>query len=165
MTRRDDLLVEIAREEARLAGLHAETAACFAILAALRKEADSAMTSSPVQAPSDNAAKIALFRSLFRGRDDVFPRRWENPKTGRSGYSPACANEWDHGLCWKKPAPDGTRRGSCGDCPNQAFTPVSDEEVRKHLRGDCVMGVYAMLKDETCWFWRPTSTSMRGRRM
>jgi hypothetical protein len=34
-----------------------------------------------------------LFRSLFRGRGDVFPKRWENPKTGKA-YTPACANEW-----------------------------------------------------------------------
>ena len=43
-------------------------------------------------------AKIALFRSLFRGRDDVYPRRFENRKTGKSGYAPACGNEWVTGL-------------------------------------------------------------------
>ena len=42
---------------------------------------------------STPAAKIALFRSLFRGREDVYPRRFESHKTGKSGYSPACANE------------------------------------------------------------------------
>jgi hypothetical protein len=39
-------------------------------------------------------AKIALFRSLFRGREDVYPRRFQSRKTGRAGYSPACAHEW-----------------------------------------------------------------------
>jgi superfamily II DNA/RNA helicase len=48
-----------------------------------------------------NAEKIALFRSLFRGRENVFPRRWENPKTGKSGYAPACRNEWVPGICEK----------------------------------------------------------------
>jgi hypothetical protein len=38
--------------------------------------------------------KIALFRSLFRGRDGVYPRRFESRKTGKSGYAPACASEW-----------------------------------------------------------------------
>jgi hypothetical protein len=38
--------------------------------------------------------KIYIFRQLFRGREDVFPKRWDNRKTGRSGYSPACSNEW-----------------------------------------------------------------------
>src|SRR5271170_5103969 len=45
--------------------------------------------------------KVALFRSLFRGRDDVYPRRFESRKTGRSGYAPACANEWVRGICEK----------------------------------------------------------------
>ena len=40
---------------------------------------------------SSVAAKIALFHSLFRGRDDVYPRRFESRKTGKSGYQPACA--------------------------------------------------------------------------
>ncbi len=46
-------------------------------------------------------AKIALFRSLFRGRDDVYPRRFESRKTGKSGYAPACSNEWVRGVCEK----------------------------------------------------------------
>ena len=93
-----------------------------------------------------------MFRSLFRGRDDVFPRRWENAKTGKSGYSPACANEWEHGLCEKGRGLGAGRRASCGECPNQAFVPLSDEEVARHLRGDHVIGVYPLLPDETCWF-------------
>jgi hypothetical protein len=48
-----------------------------------------------------NADKVALFRSLFGGREEIFPRRWENAKTGKSGYSPACANEWVGGICEK----------------------------------------------------------------
>src|SRR6266478_4938215 len=50
---------------------------------------------------STPSAKIALFRSLFRGREDVYPRRFESRKTGRSGYQPACANEWVRGICEK----------------------------------------------------------------
>jgi hypothetical protein len=42
---------------------------------------------------SPAAAKITLFRSLFRGRQDVYPRRFERRKTGKSGYAPVCANE------------------------------------------------------------------------
>src|SRR6266478_9466544 len=54
-------------------------------------------------------AKIKLFRSLFRGRDDVYPRRFESRKTGRAGYAPACGNEWIRGIC-EKP------RIKCADC-------------------------------------------------
>ena len=96
-------------------------------------------------------AKIALFRALFRGREDVFPRRFESRKTGKSGYQPACANEWARGLCDK-------RAVRCIDCPHRRFIPVTDETVRQHLCGhdktgrEFVMGVYPMLLDETCFF-------------
>src|SRR5207253_464618 len=77
---------------------------------------------------SPTAAKIALFRSLFRGREDVFPRRWENPKTGKAGYAPVCRNEWVRGIC-------GKPQVKCGECPNQAFIPVGDDILRSHLAG------------------------------
>ena len=73
-------------------------------------------------------AKIALFRSLFRGREDVYPRRFESRKTGRAGYSPACANEWVAGIC-EKP------RIKCSECPHQRFLPVTDKVIRRHLSG------------------------------
>lgn len=74
------------------------------------------------------AAKISLFRSLFRGREDVYPRRFERRKTGRSGYAPACANEWVRGIC-EKP------RIKCAVCPHRRFLPVTDEVIRWHLSG------------------------------
>ncbi len=86
-----------------------------------------------------------LFRSFFRGREDVFAKRFENRKTGKSGYAPACVNEWVRGIC-EKP------RVKCASCSNRAFTPVSNEVVRDHLAGGHVMGIYPMLLDETCWF-------------
>jgi len=89
--------------------------------------------------------KVALFLRLFRGRDDVYPKLWQNQKTGKKGYSPACANEWVRGVC-EKP------RVKCGECPNQAFLPLTAETVLDHLQGRHVIGVYPMLKDETCWF-------------
>jgi len=105
----------------------------------------------PVNNHSPPGAKIALFRSLFRGREDIYPRRFESRKTGKSGYQPACANEWARGLCDK-------RAVRCAECPNRRFLPVTDEAVRWHLSGrdstgrDFVMGVYPMLQDETCFF-------------
>ena len=100
---------------------------------------------------SPPAAKIALFRSLFRGRDDVYPRRFESRKTSKSGYSPACANEWVRDLCDK-------RAVKCAECPNRRFLAVTDDVIRWHLSGkdevdrDFVMGIYPMLQDETCYF-------------
>ena len=163
MARREDLIAEIAREEQRLALLRSELEERAARLTALHGELSSlppgqigalslATPAPTVPAPTSNAEKIKLFRRLFRGREDVFPRRWENPKTGRSGYSPVCANEWAHGLCEKQKGAVAARRASCGECPNQAFSPVTDEEIRKHLKGSHVIGVYPLLPDETCWF-------------
>ena len=95
-------------------------------------------------APTTGAGKVALFRSLFRGRDDVFPVLWTSNKTGRTGYAPACGNEWTRGVC-EKP------RVRCGECPNQAFLPVRDRVILDHLQGRHVVGVYPLLADETCW--------------
>ncbi len=100
---------------------------------------------------SSPEAKIVLFRSLFRGRDDVYPRRFESRKTGKSGYQPACANEWARGLC-EKP------RVKCTDCPHRRLLPVNDKVIHWHLTGrdddgrEFVAGAYPMLQDETCFF-------------
>ncbi|MEW6667252.1 MAG: DEAD/DEAH box helicase family protein [Thermodesulfobacteriota bacterium] len=92
-----------------------------------------------------------MFRDLFRGRDDVYPRRFESQKTGKSGYQPACANEWVRGLCDK-------RTVKCTECPSQRFLPLTDEVIHRHLSGqdeagrDFTVGIYPMLRDETCFF-------------
>lgn len=109
-----------------------------------------------VTGSSSVAEKVALFRRLFAGRVDVFPVRWENNKTRRSGYAPACANEWVRGVC-------GKPQVKCGECTNQAFIPVSDNVIDCHLRGenrirpntrgqDFVVGVYPLLFDDSCRF-------------
>jgi hypothetical protein len=100
---------------------------------------------------SSSEAKVALFRSLFRGRDDVYPRRFESRKTGKSGYAPACANEWARGICEKL-------RIKCAECLNRRFLSLSERVIRWHLSGHddagqpFVAGVYPMLLDETCIF-------------
>ena len=71
-------------------------------------------------------AKVRLFRALFRGREDVYARRYVSAKSGKSGYSPACAVEWANGLCDKK-------RVACAVCPNRRFLPLDDETIRMHL--------------------------------
>lgn len=130
-------------------------------LSALRSEAERRLSSltdalrrgdsnSPAErdrsisrADRSNQEKIDLFRSLFRGRSDVFPRHWRNAKTGAQGYSPACANEWVAGVC-EKP------RVKCGECPHQAFLPATDKVVLDHLQGRHVIGLYPLLPDDTC---------------
>jgi hypothetical protein len=146
----------------RLAALDRERAAIIVNLAELRRQEDTQERScqEPAQVAvtmkSSVAEKIAVFRSVFRGREDVFPRRWDNPKTGKSGYSPACDNEWISGIC-------GKPKIKCGECPNQAFPAISDAVISSHLRGKDIVsirrrnegfvaGLYPLLLDETCWF-------------
>ncbi len=95
--------------------------------------------------------KIALFRSLFCGRIDVYPRRFQNQRTQKSGYAPACKNEWVRHVCQKP-------KIKCHDCPHRQFIPVTDDQIRWHLQGrdnsnkEFVMGIYPMLLDDTCFF-------------
>lgn len=91
------------------------------------------------------ANKISLFRSLFRGREDVYARLWISKKTGRVGYSPVCKNEWVRQIC-KKPIM------KCSQCPNKEFLPLNDDVIGKHLKGAHVVGIYPMLQDESCYF-------------
>ena len=88
--------------------------------------------------------KVALFRRLFRGREDVYPLRWESAK-GKSGYSPACGNEWKPGICHKP-------RIKCADCGQRRFLPVTDQVIHDHLAGKQTIGIYPLLADVTCHF-------------
>ena len=87
---------------------------------------------------------VRLFAALFRGRDDVFPRRWES-QAGKSGYSPVCRNEWKRNIC---PKP----KGRCQDCLYKDYVPLTLEHIHQHLSGRMTLGVYPLLKDETCHF-------------
>jgi superfamily II DNA or RNA helicase len=143
----------------RLLELKAEQTSLEATLGNLQRELSALEKTKPkpdfsqasVTNNSPASAKVALFRRLFQGRTDVYPVRWNNLKSSRAGYSPACANEWRRGIC-AKPAV------KCGECPHQAFIPVSDEVINRHLRGggvgggDYVAGVYPLLPDGSCWF-------------
>ncbi len=144
---------DLASLRARLSQLDAERAALSAEIERLEQvePRTEAPGDAPVNGHSPPAAKIALFRGLFHGRTDVYPVRWENPKTGRSGYAPACANEWKPGLCGKPAI-------KCTACPNQAFLPTTDEIIARHLKGHddhnkpFVSGVYPLLPNDQCAF-------------
>ncbi|MEW6040333.1 MAG: DEAD/DEAH box helicase family protein, partial [Elusimicrobiota bacterium] len=91
-----------------------------------------------------NNKKIQIFRSLFRGREDVYAVRWIG-KNGKTGYSPACANEWSKELCNKL-------KVKCAECPNREYLPVTDTVIYNHLTGKQTVGIYPLLQDETCCF-------------
>lgn len=95
--------------------------------------------------PRTGDEKIVLFLSLFGARRSVYPRLWENPKTGRKGYSPVCLSEWVRGVC-EKP------RGKCTDCPSQNFPPLDQAAIYAHLTGQYTIGTYAIREDDSCIF-------------
>ena len=148
----DRLRSQITEAEAHLAKLDTDRTGTVLRLSELRGElaelegsAAGLPVSPPTQPPRSKDEKVALFRTLFSGRVDVFPRLWRNAKTKKQGYAPACANEWVQEVC-EKP------RVKCGECPNQAFLEVTDRALLDHLQGRHVMGVYPLLRDETCRF-------------
>lgn len=94
--------------------------------------------------------RIRLFQSLFKGREDVFARRWFSKTTGKSGYQPVCINEWKQGVCDKK-------KYRCVICPNRNFSPLTTQDMYRHLEGKdeycCdVVGLYAIMQDNNCAF-------------
>jgi hypothetical protein len=131
-----------ARDE--LAALRAENTRLISLLEAHGIEWHQPQTADPEpMAPGPDpessrlstAEKVALFRRLFRGRTDVYPIRWQSQTSGKSGYSPACANEWRAGVC-EKP------RIKCGDCSHRLLIPLSDTVIYNHLAGEQTVGVY-----------------------
>jgi superfamily II DNA or RNA helicase len=117
---------------------------------------------SPVKTPEELsrsgtllsvAEKVSLFRSLFRGRKDVYPKRWVSSRTGRSGYSPVCGNEWDPAVCGKTlHRTQGSAVSPCRSCSHRELLPVIDQVIHDHLSGKITIGVYPLLSDETCCF-------------
>ena len=94
--------------------------------------------------------KVELFQSLFKGREDVFAKRWYSDTTKKSGYQPVCEREWNREFCDK-------RKYKCSECPNRKFAPLSYAHIFNHLAGKDiygrdVVGLYPILSDNTCYF-------------
>ena len=77
--------------------------------------------------------KITLFRSLFRGRDDIYAFRWEGAN-GKSGYSPASIKDWD--ALRLVPRSEWKKR----DKETRKLLPLTDEAVHYHLSGMITIG-------------------------
>jgi hypothetical protein len=100
--------------------------------------------------------KIRLFRSLFRGREDIYAVRWEG-KNGKAGYSPAHIRK-------------GWFATKAEARANREFLPLTNAVIRDHLSGKLTAGIYPLLNDETCWFlatdfdkgtWQEDATTFR----
>ena len=134
---RDDLATELDR-------LRAENARLRELLGLDQREADGhASTWSPMLLPdlpsspsidntAPNAAKLALYASLFGTRSDVYATRWENASTGKAGWSPATKGGW-------------SRQRTSRD-----YLPLTDEVFASHLRGGASVGIYPLLRRDTC---------------
>ena len=94
---------------------------------------------------SPNQEKTALFLSLFRGRGDVYAKRWESKGGQKQGYQPACHNEWVRGKCDKS-------KVKCSVCEHADFLPLDAQAVVRHIVGQEVIGAYPLLVDESCPF-------------
>ncbi|WP_426993959.1 TOTE conflict system archaeo-eukaryotic primase domain-containing protein [Methylomonas sp. CM2] len=135
-----------------LADLQAENARLIALLEAHNIEwrvppepPPNTVSIEPELSALSTIEKVALFRRLFRGRSDVYPVRWESKTTGKSGYAPACANEWRPGICHKP-------RIKCSDCGVRQLSTLSDAVIYSHLSSEHTIGVYPLLADDSCYF-------------
>lgn len=83
---------------------------------------------------STSKDKVRLYRSLFRGRNDVYALRWEQTSTGKKGRSPAAKGGWRKGAAT---APE--------------LLPWTDDETSRHLAGEITAGLYPLTSDDTCF--------------
>ncbi len=151
MSEKKSLEQAIAKEEALLSKLEREREQALSRindfkqkLATLEATCSESQASYPARSSQE---KVSIFRSLFCGREDVFPRLWTS-RAGKKGYSPACSNEWISGVCGKTHKPPI----KCSECSNRKFLPITDQVIIDHLQGRHVIGVYPMLPDDTCHF-------------
>jgi hypothetical protein len=129
----------------------------------LGAEATDGFCDSIITNKSDSTDKIRLFKALFKGREDVYAKRWENKKKNTSGYSPVCLNEWSAGICSKP-------KIACSKCAHKSYAVLDKDVIENHLRGNIVAGIYPMFPDETCCFlaidfdeddWQKDITALR----
>ena len=102
-----------------------------------------AQLTATVTAVSPPERKVSFYRSLFRGRDDVYAVRWEG-RNGRTGYSPAGIREWN--------PITSVGPGKKRSVKHNKLFPLTEDVIRDHLLGRQTVGIYPLLQDDTCWF-------------
>ncbi len=88
--------------------------------------------------------QIQIFKSVFKGREDVFAIRWE--KETKSGYMPAYSYDPYMYRAHKM------KGGTFQNYNDKKYLKLTDEEIAKHLNGERLIGVYPILTDNTSWF-------------
>jgi superfamily II DNA or RNA helicase len=136
---------EMAALRAELARLKAENARLSRLLqmtSADRAVPGPAQTSifeappGPVHRSSPPAVKVAFFGTLFGARTDIYATRWENRRTGRSGWLPAVRGGWRRGVRHE----------------DREYLPLAEEVITAHLTGDIHAGLYPLLDGDRCWW-------------
>ncbi|WP_462282147.1 TOTE conflict system archaeo-eukaryotic primase domain-containing protein, partial [Salinivirga cyanobacteriivorans] len=93
---------------------------------------------------TDTVSNIQLYKSLFKGRTDVYAVRWQ--KDGRSGYMPAYKVDWTD---YNKHKAQG---GTFKDYKNKEYLPYDGKAIENHLSGKETHGIYPLLEDNTSFF-------------
>jgi hypothetical protein len=96
-------------------------------------DSDRGILTGEINCDSPADAKIALFRLLFSGREDVYALRWESARTGKKGWSPAVVGGWANA---KK--------------PGRAYLPLDEGVVESHLAGESHLGLYPLRRGDEC---------------
>lgn len=132
-----NLPARLGRLSLELAALRAENERLRTLLTQRMHTPDVPSEASRTPASVDRPAgeKIALIRQLFCGRKDVYAERWENARTGKSGYVPAVAGGWT----------------AVRDNP-RSYIALCDAAIEQHLRGRVAIGIYPLLPGDRCWF-------------
>lgn len=123
-----EIEIEIEQIRARLVANEVERRELEAVLSDLLsrrpgksaeiRQANPVMDATIVTTASSGAEKIALFRRLFIGRSAGKIRRPPSPAMHQQ------RERGVRGIC-------GKPRVKCGECPRQAFIPVTDEIIEK----------------------------------
>jgi len=88
--------------------------------------------------------RLNLYKSLFKGREDIFALRWE--KGGKSSYMPAYSFDPHR---YRQHQMKG---GTFQTFADKKYQPLTDDHLIKHLKGEQVVGIYPLLQDNTSYF-------------
>jgi len=89
-----------------------------------------------VDVTSSPERKIAFFASMFAARTDVHAVRWQNARTGRSGWMPAVRGGWRKGMATS----------------SREYLPLTSDIIASHLTGDVDLGLYPLVDGDRCWW-------------
>ncbi len=88
--------------------------------------------------------ELTIFKSLFKGREDIYATRWE--KGNKSGYAPAYTFD---PYSFKMHRMKG---GTFQNYTNKQYQELTDDQLIKHFEGEQLIGMYPLLEDNTSWF-------------